>query len=326
MKKGLLIFILGYGTWILVNIFITLLDIGDAGIDAHIGLIFTGFPLSLISLLFPSGSLTAIFVAGILGLSQWGAVIYIWKNRRHANEVGSRTGLIVLQVMGLIISTLSMVLAIRLVWEQTVWSWKSGPQMVGFQLMHSGLGPLLLIALWGGLVWVAVVLVMATKARSLGGRVNIILLIIYGLAWILVMTPYGFWQRMFIDRYSDAQAKEFFLYDAAMGDKKSVEKFLRRGVDINTQGNDGTALHGAAIEGELEMITFLLSHGADVNAINAYGDSPMAYTRDAKKNRNEAQALSAKHGGSIIRGSEEQRKRVIEEQVREMDNLTPHVN
>jgi len=86
MKKGLLVFLLGYGTWILVNIFITVMKIGDAGVDAHLCLIFTGIPLSLVSLLLPNGSLIAILGAGVLGLIQWGVVIYMWMNRRDANR------------------------------------------------------------------------------------------------------------------------------------------------------------------------------------------------------------------------------------------------
>src|SRR5262245_6235141 len=44
-------------------------------------------------------------------------------------------------------------LATRLVWEQTVWTWKRGEQMVGFSLMHSGVGALLVLAVIASTVW-----------------------------------------------------------------------------------------------------------------------------------------------------------------------------
>jgi hypothetical protein len=221
-----------------------------------------------------------------------------------------------LKYAGVPIVAASLVLAVRLILEQTIWSWARGPQMVGFSLMHSGLGVILILALYGGLLWAGAVVVASVLARNLGGKLVISLLFAYAFAWRVVATPYGFWQRAFIDKYSPAQAIDFFTYAAASGDLRTVEAFLNHGVDINSQGRNGTALHGAAVEGEPEIIEFLLAHGADVNAVNAYGDSPMANALQAKKRVAETQSLLEKRGGKLIRGSEEQRNRVIEEQVR----------
>jgi hypothetical protein len=46
-------------------------------------------------------------------------------------------------------------LAGRLLWEQTVWTWERGPQMVGFSLAH-GSGAVLLMAPFLLAFWVAV--------------------------------------------------------------------------------------------------------------------------------------------------------------------------
>jgi len=221
-----------------------------------------------------------------------------------------------LTTIGYAIVAASGVLAVRLVWEQTALSWARGPQMVGFSLMHTGLGIPLLLAFYAGLLWAGAVLIAFIVTRSLGNKVIVGLLITYGLAWAVVATPYGFWQRLFIEKFSPSQATDFFTHAAATGDRKTVEAFLGHGVDINTQGRYGTALHGAAVEGELETMEFLIAHGANVNAVNAYGDSPLANATNAKKRAAESQALLAKHGGTLIRGIEEQRDRVIKEQVR----------
>lgn len=227
-----------------------------------------------------------------------------------------RTFTTILKFIGIPIVTAAWALAIRLVWEQTVLSWDHGPQMVGFSLMHSGLGILLISALYGGLLWLAIVLCTAALTRSLGGRLGVLLLLAYALAWGAISMPYGFWQRMFIDKYSPIQATEFFTYAAAKGDLRTVQAFLDRGVDVNVQSRNGTALHGAAVQGELKIIEFLIAHGADVNAINIYGDTPMANAMQAREHATETQVLLAKFGGKLVRGSEEQRKRVIEVQVR----------
>lgn len=207
-------------------------------------------------------------------------------------------------------------LAIRLVWEQTFLTWERGPQMVGFALMHSGLGILLILTLYVGLLWLVIVLIAAARAKTLGGKLGAGLLISYALAWGLILTPYGFWQRISVDKYDPAQLTDLFTRAAATGDLSTVKTFLAKGVDINAQGRYGTALHGAAVEGQVEVIEYLIEHGADVNAINVYGDSPLANAMQANARAGETQQIISKHGGKIIRASEEYRNRVSGEQVR----------
>ena len=86
MNKGLLILILVYGLWILINILITVLKIGDAGVNAHLSLIFTGLPSSLLSLLLPHGTLIAAIVAGLLGLAQWALIAILNGRYRNARK------------------------------------------------------------------------------------------------------------------------------------------------------------------------------------------------------------------------------------------------
>jgi len=222
-----------------------------------------------------------------------------------------------LKVIGAPLVAATWAYAARLVWEQTVLSWERGPQMVGFSLMHSGLGLLFVPAFYAGFLWLGITLIVATRTRSLGGKSGLAMLLAFLLAWGVLAVPYGFWQRLFIDKYSPAQAIDFFTHAAATGDLRTVEAFLDRGIDINSQSIDGTALHGAAVQGEVEIVDLLIAHDADVNILNAYGDSPMANAMKSGRRETETQALLAKHGGKLIRGSEEQRNRVIKERVRQ---------
>ena len=218
--------------------------------------------------------------------------------------------------LGLPFVAAAWVLAIRLVWEQTALSWTRGPQMIGFSLVHSGLGGMLLLALYAGVIWAGAVLVAAAWARSFGGRLVVLSLLAYAVAWGLLALPYGFWQRLFIAKYSPQHAIEFLTYAAATGDLRTVKAFLNRGVDVNAQGQNGTALHGAAVAGELEVIEFLLEHGADVNATNPSGDSPLANAMEARQRPRETQALLMRHGAKVVRGSDAQRDRALEERFR----------
>jgi hypothetical protein len=221
----------------------------------------------------------------------------------------------VLKRIGIPIVVATWMLAARLAWEQTVWSWEKGPQMVGFSLVHSGLGVLLLLAVCVGLLWPIAVLLAAVVTRSLGGRVIAAQLIAYALAWCVITAPYGFWQRLFIWKFSPTQAVAFLVNAAATGDLRTAEALLARGVNINARARDGAALHGAAVEGNLQMIGYLIKQGADINAVNSYGDSPLAMAAEAKVNRTQVQAILESHGGLVVRGTAEQRQRIIEQQV-----------
>src|SRR5579859_4984185 len=52
--------------------------------------------------------------------------------------------------------------AARAAWEQTVWSWERGPQMVGFSLAHGG-GFVLLFAPYLLLTWMIVASVVTVR-------------------------------------------------------------------------------------------------------------------------------------------------------------------
>ncbi len=68
----------------------------------------------------------------------------------------------------------------------------------------------------------------------------------------------------------------------------SIERMLERGADINSiQKCSVTALHTAAAGGGVQMVKFLIEHGANVNARDCRGETPLAtakrtrsYTRD----------------------------------------------
>ena len=72
-------------------------------------------------------------------------------------------------------------LASRLsVGDKTVWTWESGAQMVGFSLMHSGLGALLVLAVTASLLWPVLVLVVAAIRRNIGGKTMVAMLVVNG--------------------------------------------------------------------------------------------------------------------------------------------------
>ena len=150
--------------------------------------------------------------------------------------------------LGIVATVGVWVLALRLVWEQTVWTWERGAQMVGFSLMHSGVGALLVLGVYASLLWVLVVLAVAAVRRTLGGPKVLALLVTYALGWALLLAPYGFWQRLFIGKFDSARATDLMIYAAAAGDLQTVRAFLDSGVPLKAQVRSGTALHAAAVQ------------------------------------------------------------------------------
>lgn len=227
---------------------------------------------------------------------------------------------LLLVIFGGVAIASSMGLAVRLIWEMTVWSWERGPQMIGFQLTHGS--PLLPLILGPPLlaIWFLIVVAMTANSywrkkqkisRKRWAAISLAICV-----YVVLSLPEGFWQRMFIEKFNPERAQEFFIHHAATGDLMAVKAFLNRGVNINAQGRSGTALHGAVVEGHIDVIEYLIAQGADVNAIGAYGDSPLGYAQDARDNSAAIRELLTAHGAKLVVGSTEQRKRVIDEQVR----------
>lgn len=215
---------------------------------------------------------------------------------------------------GVWVAVLSLLLAFRLVWVETVETWNSGP----LSLVHAGPYTALFFVLGAGLLWLIAVVISAIRARSLGGRRTVALVAVYGVAWLLVEAPYDFWQRLFVERYARAPNAVYFVLDAAaQGNRKTVEAFLAHGISVNARDRWGvTPLHAAAGGGHLGIAEYLLAQGADVNAVTKYGDSPLEVAFSL--NQSAMATLLAERGGKRIRGSEEQRKKAVEEITREL--------
>jgi hypothetical protein len=71
MSRATFIVGITYSAWVVFAILLTVLNIGDGGIGAHLALIFTGLPSSILSLYVPDGTLCGVIAAGVLGCAQW---------------------------------------------------------------------------------------------------------------------------------------------------------------------------------------------------------------------------------------------------------------
>lgn len=67
------------------------------------------------------------------------------------------------------------------------------------------------------------------------------------------------------------------LYYPAIGGEKAIAEFLlSNGADINAGEGGNTALHGAVLFHQIEMVGWLLDHGARVEVLDFKGKTPLA--------------------------------------------------
>lgn len=224
----------------------------------------------------------------------------------------------VLVSVGVAATALTAILAARMVWEETFLTIQQGPQMVGFSLAH-GAGAVLFLAPVVLLVWilaaVIVLLVCLLRKRKLSRWYWLTLGSAIAIIGILSI-PSVFWQWSLIGSFANSpHAADLMVYDAAEGDVRTVRGYLEHGVPLTATNYDGSsATFGAAAGGSLPVIEMLATRGANLNATNSYGDSPL---EAATENKHVAVASFLRaHGASQIHGTPEQREAASESKVR----------
>jgi hypothetical protein len=183
-----------------------------------------------------------------------------------------------------------------------------------FRTFLGQIAPFLLV-LWMAvaLVLIVVSLVKKKKDRPTWAAFGLAVLLIG-----LLFVTGGTWQRLFIRQMAASPRSGDLLVYAAYGkDYRTVEAMLSHGVSIRATDHSEwrTALHAAAISGDLRIIQFLVASGADVNALDRAGDSPIEFA--ASRGHMECASFLQEHGGKRIRGDEAQHQKAIEDKVRD---------
>lgn len=83
---------------------------------------------------------------------------------------------------------------------------------------------------------------------------------------------------------------------AAENDTTKVKLLLHFGADVNFTTGAGTALHGAAYNGNIDLMTFLIEHGADIDQAAKFGITPLWEARH--NHQTAAEQLLLAHGAN----------------------------
>jgi hypothetical protein len=207
----------------------------------------------------------------------------------------------------------------RMLWEETLLTWRQGPQMLGFSLAHGPwvvlfLAPIAL-SLWLAIALVALVVYLvkrrrpsfATLATAAAG------VLIIGLLSI----PPQFWIWLFAGSFAHSpHAADLTAFAAVQSQTHTAIALIEHGVPVNAANHEGnTPLHSAAIAGDVPLLKFLLSRQAALNAPNGDGDSPLQLALD--RHQTAAASYLQSRGAQRIEGTQEQRNNNADRVVRE---------
>ena len=141
--------------------------------------------------------------------------------------------------------------------------------MVGYTLMHVYALPALLSGLcWIGVViWLVVVLAVRLKGHRPFSVADRISLACAAPVVLLLVIPYGAWQAVTELSLGNSPAAANSLVSAAtIGDRGAVDHLLGQGIAADSLDHNGcAALAWAANNAHAEIVSLLLSHGADAN-------------------------------------------------------------
>ena len=234
--------------------------------------------------------------------------------RERKSKIGFQQFLLIAGVPAVLFAA---ALAGRILWEETYLTSRQGPQMIGFSLAHGSFAILLLapffLMLW--LVMATPALVVFWRKRSLSGWFSL-LFVASAVTLGLVALPPAFWQWAFIGKFAQSpHAVDLMTYAAAEGDAHTVARYLSHGVPLEGRNYEGlTAAFTAAASGNTLVIELLARKGANLSAVNLYGDSPLEAA--TKNNHTEVVAFLKAHGAIEVEGSPEQREAASEQVVR----------
>jgi uncharacterized membrane protein YhaH (DUF805 family) len=215
----------------------------------------------------------------------------------------------VLVFAGVPLIFLSAILAARIVWEETWLTLQQGPQMIGFSLAHGSAAVLLfaptLLALWFVLAFLTMAVTLwRRKGLSIWFRSCLgTAVVVFG----VLAFPSMCRQWMFINSFAKSpHAADLMTYAAREGDVRTVCGYLMHNVPVDATNYEGsTAAFTAAAGGSVLVLELLASKGANLSALNSYGDSPL---EAATENHHDAAVSFLKSKGAVqVKGTPEQR-------------------
>jgi Ankyrin repeats (3 copies) len=173
-------------------------------------------------------------------------------------------------LIGIVLFAGASILIFRMVYESTVLTCESGPQMLGYSMMHTNpaifIGGLLCVSVF--FAWLVIALIYGASRKLRFTKREWALLVFMTSSLSLLPVPYNWW--MHADALACGVGKfgsEFLVEAAADGNLSLVKKFTDQGEELDT-GNafrGFTPLGAAVANNHIEVVEYLISRGANLN-------------------------------------------------------------
>jgi Ankyrin repeats (3 copies) len=183
-------------------------------------------------------------------------------------------------VAGYVFCALAALFVGRVVYEETVLTWKNGPQMVGFTMAHASVPWILIAGIIGvscGMIWTFVSIIQLFRRKFRVSPFDWLAIGLFCFLVVLLIIPYAAWEELLARTVGPGPyGGQFLVEAAAQNDRRFVELLLKKGYDINFETGGTTPLSGASVGGHEEMVKFLITKGADLNRKDGIsGESPL---------------------------------------------------
>jgi hypothetical protein len=168
----------------------------------------------------------------------------------------------------------------QMVYESTFLTCRNGPQMVGFSIAHGSHNLILFTVLFVplSLVWLVATLILGLFRKFRFSNQEWSLLVVAAASLSLLPIPYPWWERFDVAICGPGSHGSQFLNDAAVyGDLRLVRNLVAKRYDVNHESEGGvTPLSAGVMGGKQEVVRFVLSKGANVNAHSSLaGQTPL---------------------------------------------------
>jgi hypothetical protein len=163
--------------------------------------------------------------------------------------------------------------------QSTVWTWRGGPQMIGFTLAHRWpmLFLLTLVVHVVAHVWLlAAAAVLAANLMTRRPVRHLAYAVLCGIVIVgLNYVPGTTWCYVTVQILGPGpRGPTLLIYAAAQGDLRLCRLLMSRGVGVDARTEAGdAAILAAARSGRLAVLHFLMSSGADVNTVGSFGQT-----------------------------------------------------
>jgi len=199
--------------------------------------------------------------------------------------------------VGVVLVSATAVFTARVVCEETLMSGVRGAQWEGFSPSHSIVDSIGLLFFLFALIWAFLAVILAVIDRSRLSATELTLVAVLVGCCGLRAVPQEDWQLLRVRFHGGSHVPvKWAVSAAANGEVRLLDYLLTHGADVNTRTQHGESLLGvAAAAGQMEVARMLIARGARLdNRTDVTSETPL--TEGAQMNHTDMVKLLLDHG------------------------------